>query len=150
MRQTTQWSGASRHASCRVAPTAAPVFLTRLNSLTPLIALTSLLAALFICLGPLPHGDDHQGAGRATAVAGTVSLDERVPRVRDSDCPPGERRCAPVAHGVRAVLTPGGPSLPACDRPAPYPQALSVPGPAVEQPSDRGSPDLHMLQVQRT
>ncbi|MEV0254199.1 hypothetical protein AB0H82_07965 [Streptomyces sp. NPDC050732] len=144
----TLWTGAARHTLCRVASAA---------------ALVSLVAALFMCLGPVaPDGGGHRGAGHTTAiteatdvtetstVAGVPSFDDRVPRVKDADCPPDERHCAPAAHDVRAVLSPGGPSLPAFDRPAPYPQALSVPGPAVEQPSDRGSPDLHMLQVQRT
>lgn len=134
MRQT-QWTGAARHTLCRVAS---------------LAALVSLVAALFMCLGPVALDGGHRGTGHATAVAGAPSLDDRVPRAKDADCPPDERRCAPAAHHVRAVLGQGGPSLPAFDRPAPYAEVLSVPGPAVEQPSDRGSPDLHMLQVQRT
>ncbi|MEV7194288.1 hypothetical protein AB0N81_21150 [Streptomyces sp. NPDC093510] len=135
----TQWTGAARHALCRVVSAA---------------ALVPLLAALCMCLGPVAPDGGHRDAGHVTAVAGAPpSFDGRVPTtptVDDSDCPPDERHCAPAAHDVRAVLAPGGPSLPACHRPAPYPQALSAPGPAVDQPSNRGSPDLHMLQVQRT
>ncbi|MET8684747.1 hypothetical protein ABZV77_11075 [Streptomyces sp. NPDC004732] len=134
MRQS-QWTRASRHALCRAASAA---------------ALVALVTTLFMCLGPVAPDGGHEGTGHAAAVALTLSSDDHASPVEGSDCPPDEECCAPSAHGVRAVPGPAGPSLSAFHHQAPYPQALSAPGPAVEQPSTRGSPDLHMLQVQRT
>ncbi|MFI7322714.1 hypothetical protein [Streptomyces venezuelae] len=139
MRQS-QWTRAARHALCRVAPPA---------------ALVSLLATLFMCLGPVAPDGGHEGTGHAAPVAVTRApssgpLDHRAVAAEGSDCPDGDHCCAPSAHGVRATPAPTGPSLSDLGRQVPYPQPLSAPGPAPEQPSNRGSPDLHMLQVQRT
>ncbi|WP_306334054.1 hypothetical protein [Streptomyces sp. KL118A] len=134
MRQS-QWTRAARHSLCRVASAA---------------ALVSLVTTLFMCLGPVAPDGGHEGTGHTAAVAMALASDDCATPVEGSDCPAEEECCAPSAHGVRAVPGPAGPSLSALHHQVPYPQALSAPGTAVEQPSTRGSPDLHMLQVQRT
>ncbi|WAL93837.1 hypothetical protein [Streptomyces sp. Je 1-369] len=140
MRQS-QWTRAARHAWCRVASAA---------------ALVSLVTTLFMCLGPVTPDGDHEGTGHATAVTQALSaacsdsFDHRASAVEGSDCAPEEQCCAPSAHGVRAAPAPAGPALSDHLRQLPCPQAQSAPGLAPEQPSNRGSPDLHMLQVQRT
>ncbi|QES40080.1 hypothetical protein DEJ49_02995 [Streptomyces venezuelae] len=139
MRQSPR-TRATRHAIRRVAPPAALVFL---------------IATLFMCLGPVAPDGGHKGTGHAGAVAVTRalssgSLDHHAVAVEGSDCPDGDHCCAPAAHGVRATPAPTGPSLSDLHRQEPCSRAPSAPGPAPEQPSNRGSPDLHMLQVQRT
>lgn len=133
MRQT-QWSGAARHAPCRAALAA---------------ALGSLLVTLFLCLGPVAPDGGHHGTGHVTAVTEALSFEDCTAPVT-ADCPPPDRCCAPVAHGTRAVPAPGAPALSAVRHRMPSPQPPAVPGPAAADPSNRGSPDLHMLQVQRT
>ncbi|MEU6992133.1 hypothetical protein ABZ953_15915 [Streptomyces sp. NPDC046465] len=139
MRQT-RWTGAARHAWCRAASAA---------------ALASLVATLFMCLGAVASaydgggGGDYRGTGHTTAITGAPSFDDGAPRAHGADCPPADRHCTAAAHCVRAVLNPAAPSLPAAAKQVPCPRALPTPGPPVEHSSDRGSPDLHMLQVQR-
>ncbi|MFF1380270.1 hypothetical protein [Streptomyces sp. NPDC058308] len=133
MRQT-QWTGAARHAWCRAASAA---------------ALASLVATLFMCLGAVAPDGDHRGSGHPAAATGAPSYDDGAPRAHGVDCPPGDRRCTAAAHGVRAVLNPADPSLPAVPKQTLSPRLPPAPGPPAGPPSDRGSPDLHMLQVQR-
>lgn len=135
----TQWTGAARHAWCRAVSAAAFV---------------SLVAALFMCLGATAFHEARPNAG-ALAGAGTGSVYSDSDAVctaplDDSDCPPADRCCASLTHGVRAAPKPAGAS-PVAGTPsyAPRPPAQSATGPASEHPSNRGSPDLHMLQVQR-
>ncbi|MYY87394.1 MULTISPECIES: hypothetical protein [unclassified Streptomyces] len=141
MRRPSQWTRTAQHAWRHVAPTA---------------ALVSLVATLFMCLAPVAPDGAHEGTGHATVVTRTAPADcsasprHRAAAVGSPDCPDDDQCCAPSAHGVRATPAPAGPTLADPHRQVPYPQALSAPGPAPEQPSNRGSPDLHMLQVQRT
>ncbi|MEU5686386.1 hypothetical protein DEJ48_35055 [Streptomyces venezuelae] len=141
MRQS-QWTRAARHTWCRFASAA---------------ALVSLVTTLFMCLGPVAPDGGHEGTGHATAVTQALpsdcsdgSPDHRATAVEVPDCPDDEHCCAPSAHGVRATPAPAGPTFSDHHRHVPYAPALSAPGLTPEQPSSRGSPDLHMLQVQRT
>lgn len=137
----TQWTGAARHAWCRAVSAAAFV---------------SLVAALLMCLGATASHEARPNAG-APAGAGTGSVysdsDEAFAActapLDDSDCPPADRCCASLTHGVRAAPKPAGASPVAGAPYVPRPRAQSATGPASEPPSDRGSTDLHMLQVQR-
>ncbi|MFD4631521.1 hypothetical protein ACFVYR_25835 [Streptomyces sp. NPDC058284] len=133
MRQT-RWTGAARHAWCRAASA---------------VAFVSLVLTLLLCPGAVALDEGHRIAGHAAATTDAVSLHTGTASVDDADCPPADRHCGPTAHDVQAVLNPAGPSLPTLPKHAPPPRTLPAPGVAVERPSNRGSPDLHMLQVQR-
>ncbi|MFE5022685.1 hypothetical protein ACFRAO_04935 [Streptomyces sp. NPDC056656] len=134
---------------------------TRIAALCP--ALSVLLAALVMCLGPAVHGTDGMADGSLPTVtsvkAGSATqhhaqsahphLVETV--ARRGDCPAGDRCCDPVSRGVRAVL-----SAPAQPHSAVLPRMPAAAMPDAPPPSPAGlppsgtAPDLHVLQIQRT
>ncbi|MFB7992779.1 hypothetical protein ACFC4G_08100 [Streptomyces sp. NPDC056002] len=134
---------------------------TRIAALCP--ALSVLLAALVMCLGPAAHGADGMADGTlptASSVTAGGAAHHHAQSVyphavetvaRRGDCPAGDRCCDPASRGVRAVLSapvqPHSavlPRMPAAARPEIPPQ-----GPSGVPPSGT-APDLHVLQIQRT
>ncbi|WP_405655930.1 hypothetical protein OG581_46355 [Streptomyces sp. NBC_01386] len=134
---------------------------TRIAALCP--ALSVLLAALVMCLGPAAHGTDGTAdgslptvtsvaAGSATQHHARSAYPATVETVaRRGDCPAGDRCCDPASRGVRAVL-----SAPAQPHPAVLPRMPAAAMPDAPPPSPSGlapsgtAPDLHVLQIQRT
>ncbi|MGW6140640.1 hypothetical protein ACWFRM_27865 [Streptomyces sp. NPDC055144] len=134
---------------------------TRIAALCP--ALSVLLAALVMCLGPAAHGTDGMAdgslptatsvtAGSATQPHAQSAQPHTVETVaRRGDCPAGDRCCDPVSRGVRAVL-----SAPAQPHSAVLPRVPAAATPDAPPPSLSGlppsgtAPDLHVLQIQRT
>ncbi|GAA1262529.1 MULTISPECIES: hypothetical protein [Streptomyces] len=134
---------------------------TRIAALCP--ALSVLLAALVMCLGPAAHGTDGTAdgslptvtsvaAGSATQHHARSAYPAAVETVaRRGDCPAGDRCCDPASRGVRAVL-----SAPAQPHPAVLPRMPAATMPDAPPPSPSGlppsgtAPDLHVLQIQRT
>ncbi|MER5906160.1 hypothetical protein ABT150_39805 [Streptomyces mirabilis] len=126
---------------------------TRTAALCP--ALAVLLAALVMCLGYMAHGISDPAAAPATAMSATVaqahtSTEQHHVAAHPVDCPAGDVCCDPVAHGVRAVL-----ATPAQPLPTVLPRTPDLPRPGTssrcaEPPPTGRSPDLHVLQVQRT
>jgi hypothetical protein len=134
---------------------------TRIAALCP--ALSVLLAALVMCLGPAAHGTEDMAdgplptvtsvtAGSATQHHAQSAQPHAAETVaRRGDCPAGDRCCDPASRGVRAVLSAPAqphsavlPRMPAAampDAPPPCPSGLPPSGTA---------PDLHVLQIQRT
>ncbi|MEV6174100.1 hypothetical protein AB0L99_38535 [Streptomyces sp. NPDC051954] len=128
---------------------------TRIAALCP--ALTVLLAALVICLGPTAHAQSDPATGSMTTVSAAATLtdtpaEHHAPAfAHPADCHPGDACCHRAADGVRAVLATPVQYLPAIlprmpDLPR-QPDTSSRTG--VPAPTCR-APDLHVLQVQRT
>ncbi|RFC70145.1 hypothetical protein [Streptomyces sp. AcE210] len=134
---------------------------TRIAALCP--ALSVLLAALVMCLGPAAHGTDGTADGSlptVTSVAAGSATRHHVQSAqahaaetvaRRGDYPAGDRCCDPVSRGVRAVL-----SAPAQPHAATLPRMPAAAMPDAPPPSPSGlppsgtAPDLHVLQIQRT
>ncbi|MFE7012895.1 hypothetical protein ACFVAQ_20775 [Streptomyces sp. NPDC057651] len=134
---------------------------TRIAALCP--ALSVLLAALVMCLGPAAHGTDGTADGSLPPVASVAAGSATPHHMRSAqphavetvahrgDCPAGDRCCDPASRGVRAVL-----SAPAQPHPAVLPRMPAAAMPDAPPPGLSGlppsctAPDLHVLQIQRT
>lgn len=127
----------------------------RIAALCP--ALAVLLASLVICLGFVGHDQSALSAASTTTVSTTAVLTgapaEHHPTTaaHPSDCQPGDVCCRATADGVRAVL-----AAPAQPLPAILPRTPEIPRQpdatrlAGEPAPVCRTPDLHVLQVQRT
>ncbi|MER6087456.1 hypothetical protein [Streptomyces bluensis] len=133
---------------------------TRIAALCP--ALLVLLATLVICLGSVSHGDSGPAGTTMTWMgpmtpasvdalpAGAPTSHHGTTGAHSADCPYGDVCCGPAADGVRAVL-----AAPAQPVPVVLPSMPNTPAPGIssrcaEPPPTGRSPDLHVLQVQRT
>ncbi|MER6011939.1 hypothetical protein [Streptomyces bluensis] len=133
---------------------------TRIAALCP--ALLVLLATLVMCLGSVSHADSGPAGTTMTSMGpmapasvdalpgGAFTSHHGTTGAHPAGCPYGDVCCGPAADGVRAVL-----AAPVQPVPAVLPRVPITPTPGISSrcaaaaPTGR-SPDLHVLQVQRT
>ncbi|MER8072572.1 hypothetical protein ABTZ59_30245 [Streptomyces sp. NPDC094034] len=124
-----------------------------------LSAVATLLAALFLCLGPDPGGTGvHHPDGPATAANGAAygpvaetSVADRAEAEARYTCPYDKGDCGLFPHQSPAVLTVPPPATPFAGQV--QPPHLEPPYPTGQVPRSGAlarAPDLHVLQVLRT